>query len=978
MACIADERIEGLDWHDFDEFTCLGELEELLPADGASPQSLQVLAGILVGLKYNSKTRPERSLHVYVALGLSATAHNGFVDNQQLVDFYQHFFDAGVSSDQLREFFSANVTLMVVRRLQYRPGAFHVQIVGAITFSRPRDRVPTYLAYMAVSDGLNKFPSLSDAVKTHRIPKGSFPAGSKPPIGYQGFGLGGFMIGVMEKLVKSSIQRGSKDTQARLPLPECYLHYNTNNSKSADGWLKLGFVPLEDETQGIEEREPLQNHYIRLESALGGCKIFNASDEDKANCTTMVTLFSLPQAFPDAATEEVPPWFISFKPKLEDKFIAGHPSIPFYTMNEDEIVAKYTDPEGSPPAARCFEILEKALERFRFNHGYKYLTEGKADEDLASDPTTSSSSSSSSSSSDSSVVDEDVDENDPVSLLLSGGLSTTDRRRLKQKKRRRVQRKKLVKKEMKRAKKKARIGRKKKRVKHLPTRRSDLGVRFTAQEYIDYACLQDQSRSMQVDPGSVVQTGREKLLTVFVDSYDLPKGVELHQAVKDKMFLEVSMNPIRCSWDWLCKELVPEVRSVLEEKVFGLPIVEGIGLDHVETDVARRDVGTMDSFHGKHSFATGFVSPPISHIRAKIPVDLFGEKEYGRNDSHVEPLEEMRRHEKLTKLFFKHVATLKIKDEPPPLPRSRYQISRIKWIPTEDRNEDPMEVGYYQGAYPVPNTSHFSVVSLLDSWVVGEFDQSFITEVKEQAVGGTRSSRKLVEIPPGDSRSEDKQPAPYLLFYMRPSVFQQKDNSTCLVDAFCSAAHAFGCVFETSELRNKEQKSSLNSSNKDLWRDFANLVNRHFKPNVGLQIYKETGLKTVEQMMQCDDSFVIVATLKGNDGSEGQHAVAILDGAIYDANCKFALRKCQESLNWCCGGEGVVCTGFHRVYKLLPNNHRNVKEEDRFVFQKRNKAGKLVRGWIVSNRTVCSVIQFTDGEKREARPYEVANFRRIA
>ena len=175
------------------------------------------------------------------------------------------------------------------------------------------------------------------------------------------------MIRVMEKLVKSSIQRGSKDTQARLPLPECYLHYNTNNSKSADGWLKLGFVPLEDETQGIEEREPLQNHYIRLESALGGCTIFTASDEDKANCTTMVTLFSLPQAFPDATTEEVPPWFISYKPKLEAKFIAGHPSIPFYKKNEDEIVAKYTDPAGSPHAARCSEILEKALDRFRFS-----------------------------------------------------------------------------------------------------------------------------------------------------------------------------------------------------------------------------------------------------------------------------------------------------------------------------------------------------------------------------------------------------------------------------------------------------------------------------------------------------------------------------------------------------------------------------------------------------------------------------------
>jgi hypothetical protein len=969
--------IEGLDWHGFDEFTCLGELEELLPADGASPQSLQVLASILVGLKYNTSQRPERSLHVYVALGLSASAHNGFVDSKTLVAFYEHFFDAGVSSEDLRKFFSANVTLMVVRRLQYRPDAFHLEIVGAVTFSRPRDQVPTYLAYMAVSDGLNKFPSLTDASKIHKIPKGSFPAGSEPPTGYQGFGLGGFMIETMEKLVKSSIQRGSKDTKARRPFPDCYLHYNTNNLKSADGWLKLGFVPLFDESQTAEDSAPLQQHYVRLEDALGGCNIFEASNDDLTNCTTMVTVFSLPPALPDTTTEEIPPWFISYKPKLEAKFVAQLPSTPFYQLNEDEIVAKYTDPLGTPHPARCSEILEMALERYKFCGGHKYLTEGKADEELASEPTTPSSSSSSSSSASSSEDDEEVDSDDPVSLLT--GVSTKEEtRRSKQKKRRNKQRKKLVKKEFKKAKKKARTERRNvKRVKHLPTRRSDLGERFTGQEFIDYACLQDQRRTIQVDPGSIVQTGREKLLTVFVDSYVLPEGVSLHKAVDDKMFLDVAVNPIRCNWEWLRKEIVPEVLAVLEEKVFGLPIVEGVGLDHVDPDVARRDVDTMSSFHGKHSFATGFVSPPISHVRVKIPVDLYGEKEYGRRDSHAEPLEEMRKHEKLTRLFFKHVKYLKIKEEPPPLPRSRYQISRLKWIPTDDKTADRMKIGYFQGAYRVPNTSHYSVVSLLDNWVHGEFEKTYITDVKEQAIRGSRSARKLVEIPPGDPRPQDEQPAPYLLLYMRPSVFQQKDNSTCLVDAFCSAAHAFGCVFETSELRKKEQKSSLSAANKDLWGDFANLVNRHFKPNAGLQIFKESGLKTVEEMMQCDDSFVIIASLKANDGSEGQHAVAILDGAIYDANCEFAMRKSQESLDWCCGGAGVVCTGFHRVYKLLPTNHRNVREEDRFVFKKRNKQGKLVRGWIVSNRSVCSVIQFTDGEKREATPFEVANFTRI-
>ena len=292
------------------------------------------------------------------------------------------------------------------------------------------------------------------------------------------------------------------------------------------------------------------------------------------------------------------------------------------------------------------------------------------------------------------------------------------------------------------------------------------------------------------------------------------------------------------------------------------------------------------------------------------------------------------------------------------------------------KGADKMNVGYFQGAYSVPNTSHFSVVSLRDEWVYFHFEKSFIEDVKTQAVGGTRSARKLVEIPPGDSQPVSKKPAPGLMMYLRPARFQQKDNSTCLVDAFCSAMYDFGCTTAVADLRLHNDTAALSAANKNIWGDFANLVNRCFTP-VGLQLFKQKGSITLEEMMECDDSFVIVASLKANDGSEGQHAVAIYDGAIYDANSRFALKKNKESLDWCCGGGDVVCKGFHRAYKLLPITHRNVREDSRGVFQKMNKSGKLVRGWIVSHRTDSSLVQFTDGEKSEATPDELANFDRL-
>jgi hypothetical protein len=985
-----DEAINELDWHGFDEFSWLGELESVVHLDGGSEhaESLKMLSKVLVGLHYGTKRRTPRSLHVYVSLGMPTKEEVGFLINREALDgFYQRFFGgSSVSRESMCKFFSENVTAMIVRRIQTSPKSYRSELVGAITFSRPRDRQPTYLAYMAVSNGLNRAPSLQDK-KIQKLPVDAFSDGKIPP-GYQGLGLGGLLIRVMERLVASSIQRGSKSTLRRLPSPECFLHYNNNNSHSADGWLNLGFLPVLDESFSETVTTHMRRSYQVLADYLSDCPIFKASHDDPDNCTTMVTEFSMPKSISDDLDEEVEPWFVSFKPTLEAKFIATKPSTPFYALDESEIVAKYTDPADNSSAARCAEILDHAWNRYKFCSGKKNLDEGPADEPLVGDSYSTSSSSSSSSSvassSDSSESSEsppndkgEVDTDDPVTVLMGIVPKKKKSRKAQQKMNRKKQAKKARRylkavQTKKRAREKAKPGSTKRRkVKDYPTQAARLDTKFTDQEFIDFACLQDSRRTFQVDPSSLVGIGSEKLVTVWVDSYELPDTMGLNKARTDGVYLTPQNRAIRCNWGFLRNEVVPEVFSVLDELVLGIPTVEGIGLDHIDPDVARRDVDTMASFHGTFSRVTGFLSPPVSHVRVKLPVDQFGEKEYGRKDSHAEALESMEDHRKKTKMFEKHVLfTLKIKEEPPPLPRSRYQISRLKWIPTEEEGANKMELGYFQGAYKVAKTAQFSLVSLQDDWVFGEFAPTFIKDVKLQALQGPRSARRLVEIPPGDSREENDKPPPFLLLYMRPAKFQQKNNSTCLVDAFSSAVHEFGCTNEVEALRKQEASSSLSAANKNIWGDFANLVNRFFKP-VGLQLFKIHNVETVEEMMNSDDRFVIIASLKANDGSEGQHAVAIFGGAVYDANCRFALQKSQMAFDWCCGGGGVSCTGFHKVYKLLPVQHKHV---DMHVFKKRLKSGRLVRGWVVSKRPAGFLVQFTDGEKREATPLEVSNF----
>ena len=82
----------------------------------------------------------------------------------------------------------------------------------------------------------------------------------------------------------------------------------------------------------------------------------------------------------------------------------------------------------------------------------------------------------------------------------------------------------------------------------------------------------------------------------------------------------------------------------------------------------------------------------------------------------------------------------------------------------------------------------------------------------------------MVEIPPGDPKEHDE-PVHDLLWHMRPVKFQQKEFSTCLVDAFCSAMHDFGCESEVVALRTNLEFSRLCAGNKNIWGDFANLVN---------------------------------------------------------------------------------------------------------------------------------------------------------
>jgi hypothetical protein len=455
---------------------------------------------------------------------------------------------------------------------------------------------------------------------------------------------------------------------------------------------------------------------------------------------------------------------------------------------------------------------------------------------------------------------------------------------------------------------------------------------FSDQELIDYACVQDPSRGLSVDPTSLTKNGREQLISVHVSRYLLPETATLESVHSDQKRLKSITCAVRCDWGWLRRVVEPEVASIPEEQIMGLPVVHGIGLDHIDPCVAQQDVKTMASFHEVHKRIAGFISPPGSHIQVSLPInDFFGVK---ASSALTEKLIE---HPKKSKNFAKHVKVLKINQPPPPLPRSWYQICWLKWIPTDDPTASKtmkLDLGYFQGAYYVPGTSYFSLVSLRDEWVYHQFKQKFLEAVKEQGLGGLKNAVGMIPVPPGDAKEQDL-PRNELIYFMCATKFLQKGASTCLLDASCSAMHEFGCVRQIEQLRKNPLGNRVSAANQNIWSDLVGLVNVQFSC-VGIKLFKQKGSKSVQELLSLNDEFVIVASLKASDASDRQHAIAIFSGGIFDATFKYVLKKSQESLDWCCGGDGVTCTGLQRSFIALPLRYMKLSVKLRYVFQARN------------------------------------------
>ncbi len=82
-------------------------------------------------------------------------------------------------------------------------------------------------------------------------------------------------------------------------------------------------------------------------------------------------------------------------------------------------------------------------------------------------------------------------------------------------------------------------------------------------------------------------------------------------------------------------------------------------------------------------------------------------------------------------------------------------------------------------------------------------------------MGGLKNAVDLIPVPPGDAKEQDL-PHNELVYFMRATKYLQKGASTCLLDAFCSAMHEFGCVRQVEELRKNPLRNEVSAANKNI------------------------------------------------------------------------------------------------------------------------------------------------------------------
>ena len=214
-------------------------------------------------------------------------------------------------------------------------------------------------------------------------------------------------------------------------------------------------------------------------------------------------------------------------------------------------------------------------------------------------------------------------------------------------------------------------------------------------------------------------------------------------------------------------------------------------------------------------------------------------------------------------------------------------------------------------------------------WAAQNFHPTFLALVKQM-------KGEWVPIPPGLSTDEK---APKLLRSKIRNAHRQWDDDTCMISSFACALdyiskkpnHDFiaGAAIELATHAKEYETKGFKECLKfiaDVMRKFAPAICTYSTYNVHRR-RRPVKPMLMSNLTDWRTPFPTLVEPVGVDGSKS-HVITVVDDLIFDSTQKYALKLCQQSLDWVCGDSG--CSAIGRTIRF----DRPLNSKHEFTFGK--------------------------------------------
>ena len=242
---------------------------------------------------------------------------------------------------------------------------------------------------------------------------------------------------------------------------------------------------------------------------------------------------------------------------------------------------------------------------------------------------------------------------------------------------------------------------------------------------------------------------------------------------------------------------------------------------------------------------------------------------------------------------------------------------------------------YWEGKFNDPNRAERSeiLLNLNIAWLKYHFEWEFLRSVmdlgrlkiKDPNYNGfyklIPQEDRWMDVPLGFNNNNNEVPAESLCLSV-PIAYQQGNMKTCLYTSVASALVYMGHS-DSAEYIVKNMTKCVGLSAKIQWKDLTELMcnnNMIKKVHIAKFNFKRGKKRSPKHKLNVESltsghenaKDLHAVALIGSDGSE-DHAVAVVNGMVFDSSTTHAMVLCRDVLDWCCNSIGGYARTGHAI-----------------------------------------------------------------